>query len=300
MYMRTVAIGLAALSLAALGLGREAVAQVAAVDVNGVTLSYQVEGSGEPLVLIHGWALSRREWDGQVEALAEHYTVIRYDRRGFGESTGTPDLTADPADLKALLEALGHSRAHLLGHSQGAYVALTAAVRYPEMVSTLILFGQGELEGFGLPWDGPDAFPLEEWSELAIAHGVDSLKAIIAAMAETHMFPDRPDLAERTVRELASYRGLDLIAPETPSGLVEPAQVTELRAVLAPTLVLIGDREMPYAKILADALAYGITGAKKVVVPDGGHALNWEHPDRFVDEVLGFLAKSDGSEPAGG
>ena len=80
--------------------------------------------------------------------------VIRYDRRGFGESSGKPDFTADPADLKALLETLGHPRAHILGHSQGGGVALTFAVRYPEMVEGLILFGTGPPAGFGLALRG--------------------------------------------------------------------------------------------------------------------------------------------------
>jgi pimeloyl-ACP methyl ester carboxylesterase len=116
--------------------------------VNGVTLQYEIEGSGKPLVLIHGWAVHRGFWDGDVGRFAPHYMVIRYDRRGFGASSGKPDLTADPADLKALLETLGHRRATIMGHSQGAAVALTFAVRYPEMVDALILYGAGPPAGF--------------------------------------------------------------------------------------------------------------------------------------------------------
>jgi pimeloyl-ACP methyl ester carboxylesterase len=119
--------------------------------VNGVTLQYEIEGSGKPLVLIHGWAVHRGFWDGDEGRFAPHYTVIRYDRRGFGASSGKPDLTADPADLKALLETLGHRRATIMGHSQGAAVALTFAVRYPEMVDALILYGAGPPAGFGSP-----------------------------------------------------------------------------------------------------------------------------------------------------
>ncbi len=123
-------------------------AQAAEVHVNGVTLQYEIEGSGKPLVLIHGWAVHRGFWDGDVGRFAPHYMVIRYDRRGFGASSGKPDLTADPADLKALLETLGHRRATIMGHSQGAAVALTFAVRYPEMVDALILYGAGPPAGF--------------------------------------------------------------------------------------------------------------------------------------------------------
>ncbi len=271
---------------------RSVAGQAATVDVNGVSLRYEVEGNGKPLVLIHGWALSRSEWDGQVELLLPHYKVIRYDRRGFGESSGKPDFTADPADLKALLETLGHPRAHILGHSQGGGVALTFAVRYPEMVEGLILFGTGPPAGFGLAWDGADAFPFAEWTEIARTHGVDSLKEAMSSMA-ANMFPGRPDGARRARTELVSYRGLDLIDPAAPSNLVEPARVDELRTVRAPTLVIVGEYEMPYMQVVADALTYGITGAKKVVVPGGGHAVNWVEPERFVAEILRFLREAE-------
>ncbi len=125
--------------------------EAVSVQVNDVSLVYEIEGSGKPLVLIHGWAVHRGFWDGDVERFASRYTVIRYDRRGFGESSGKPDITADPADLEALLEMLGYPRVRIMGHSQGAIVALTFAVRYPEMVDALILFGAVPPDGFGLP-----------------------------------------------------------------------------------------------------------------------------------------------------
>ena len=267
--------------------------QAATVEVNGVSLRYEVEGSGKPLVLIHGWALSHTEWDGQVELLLPHYQVIRYDRRGFGESSGKPDMTADPADLKALLETLGHPRAHILGHSQGGAVALTFAVRYPDMVDGLILFGPGPpADGFGLPWDGADAFPWEEWAEIAGTYGIDSLKAAMSPLRDM-MFPGRPEAARRALQEAAAYQGLDLIDPPAPSNLVQPARIDELRKVRAPTLVIVGQYEMPYNQVWADALTYGITGAKKVVVPGGGHAVNWVEPERFVAEILRFLREAE-------
>ena len=269
-------------------------ARAGTADVNGVSLRYEVEGSGKPLVLIHGWALSRRAWDGVAELLAPHYQVIRYDRRGFGESSGKPDFTADPADLKALLEKLGHPRAHVLDHSGGGGVALTFAVRYPEMVDALILYGAVPPDGFGLPGDGEDAFPFAGWEEIARIHGIDSLReAISAPAAERYRAMGRPDLAQRVRLELARYQGLDLIAPGSQSNLVEPVRIDDLRAVRAPTLVLIGEDEMAYFKIVADALTYGITGARKVVIPGGSHGVHWAEPERFVAEILRFLREAE-------
>ena len=227
-------------------------ARAGTADVNGVSLRYEVEGSGKPLVLIHGWTLTRRAWDGVAELLARHYQVIRYDSRGYGESGGKADITADPADLKALLEKLGHPR------------------------------------------DGEDAFPFAEWEEIGRTHGIDSLReAISAPAAERYRAIGRPDVAQRYRLELERYQGLDMIAPGPPSNLVEPARIDELRSLRAPTLVLIGEHEMAYMKIVADALTYGITGARKVVIPGGRHGAHWPEPERFVAEVLRFLREAE-------
>jgi pimeloyl-ACP methyl ester carboxylesterase len=99
----------------------------------------EVQGSGPALVLIHGYAINSDYWDDQVPAFREKYRVIRYDRRGFGRSTG--DLTADPVDLEALLSHLGEQKAILLGHSAGTATALAFAVHFPERTAALILTG---------------------------------------------------------------------------------------------------------------------------------------------------------------
>jgi pimeloyl-ACP methyl ester carboxylesterase len=266
--------------------------QTGTAAVNGVSLPYEITGSGNPLVLIHGWAVHRGFWDTDVERLAQQHTVIRYDRRGFGESTGKPDLTADPADLKAMLESLGYSRAHIMGHSQGAAVALTFAVRYPEMVDALVLFGAPPPAGFGLP-PGGDGPPIAQWVAIGKAQGVDSLKMAIGAWA-ARQFGGAPDeMMQRGGALLDSYTGLDLIDPDPPLNLVEPARADELQAVKAPTLVIHGQYEMPYFRVVAHALTYGIPGARKAVIPGGGHTVNWPEPERFAAEVLRFLREAE-------
>lgn len=264
-------------------------AQAGIAEVNGVRLPYEIAGSGEPLVLIHGWAVDRGYWDGDVGRLAAHYRVIRYDRRGFGDATGKPDLTADAADLKALLEVLAIRRAHLLGHSQGTAVALTAAVRYPEIVDALILFGPGPPAGLQLP-SGRDPPPVAEWIATGKANGLDAMKAAIIAWA-TAAFGDPPDQMPRGRTPLDKYTGLDLLDPDPPLHLAEPARIDEVGTVRAPTLMLIGEREMPTPQIVADVLTHGIPDARKVVIAGGGHVVNWTEPERFAAEVLRFLRR---------
>lgn len=291
MKARSAVLGLLLLG-GALLLADSAHGQTGTAEANGVSLPYEITGSGKPLVLIHGWAVHMGFWDTDVEALARHYTVIRYDRRGFGGATGKPDLTADPADLEALLNELGIPRAHVMGHSQGAAVALTFALRYPEMVDGLVLFGAPPPEGFGLP-PGEDGPRFAEWAAIGKAHGVDSLKAAIGAWA-VQQFGDNPEeLMARAGPLMGPYTGLDLIDPDPPLNLVAPARIDELHLVGAPTLVLVGGREMPHTRLTADALTYGIPDAEEVVIPGGGHTVNWAEPERFAAEVVRFLRVVD-------
>lgn len=264
-------------------------AQSGTVEVNGVVLPYEIQGSGPPLVLIHGWAVNRAFWDLDVERLARQHTVIRYDRRGFGAATGKPDATADAADLKALLERLGYAKVHVMGHSAGAGVALTFAVRYPEMVDRLVLFGPGPLAGLDVSAAGAPPPPVGAWVEAARMHGVDSLRAGIARWAGARFGTMPPEGAALAQRMLATYSGADLLDPAPPSNLVRPAHADDLASARVPTLVILGEQEMPAMRIAADAITAGIPGARKVVIPGGGHVVNWAQPERFAAEVLAFL-----------
>ncbi len=288
MPIRIAIAGLLLLNVPLLSTQQTAQAQAASAQVNGVSLPYEIEGSGKPLVLVHGWAVHRAFWDDDVARLADRYMVIRYDRRGFGDATGKPDPTADPADLKALLDELGLTRVHIMGHSQGSGVALTFALRFPEMVDGLILFGPGRLPGLNLP-SGENDPPVAEWVAAARAYGIDSLHAAIGAWAAEWFGDLSPDMGQRARELLASYSGLDLIDPDPPSNLVQPARVDELSAVRAPTMIIHGEQDMPSIRITAQVLSYGIPGARTVVIPGGGHTVNWNEPERFAAEVLRFL-----------
>lgn len=145
-----------------------------------VELDYELAGEGPPLVLIHGWTHDLRSWDLQATALQPHFTVLRYDRRGWGGSGGHPDITLDPVDLDRLMEALELESAFVVGHSQGADVALRLALAHPERIAALGLYGSPPPAGFGVPFTGPDALPSPpEMASIVREGGVDSLGAVL-------------------------------------------------------------------------------------------------------------------------
>jgi pimeloyl-ACP methyl ester carboxylesterase len=221
--------------------------------------------------------------------------VIRYDRRGFGRSPGVPDLTADPADLDALLTLLGIQQAHVLGHSQGGPVALGLALNYPRRVKGLILFGSAPPLGFGLP-PGADSIPFGQLRLAARGAGVDSMWKILARHPiQAH---DRlsAEAAARIERIKRTYTAADLRNNDPPSMQTPPATAAQLSSIQAPTLVLTGDAEIPYLRVVAEALAYAIPNARRVVIPGGGHMVSLSQPAAFNAAVLDFLASVEEGE----
>jgi 3-oxoadipate enol-lactonase len=283
------------LSVLALGLAAPAAAtgQGRIAAINGERLYYEVTGEGPPIVLIHGWALNLRMWDLQVEALSRHFRVIRYDRRGFGQSSGSEDITWDPADLEVLLDQLGERQVHLLGQSQSWRVALQFARRHPDRVSSLILHGSTPPEGFGLPWTGADRAQFDVWASLAREQGLDAFRRALAAHPLMEVPAGRPDARARLAELLAAYRGGRIMSPTPPSGPVAPATMADLPRIGVPTLVVIGEREVPFLQIVAHSLAYYIPNARLAVVPGGGHMVNLIEPDAYNAAILEFLADVD-------
>lgn len=267
------------------------VAQEETVRVDGdVELAYELAGEGPPLVLIHGWTHDMRSWDLQTAALQRHFTVLRYDRRGWGGSEGHPDITMDPVDLDGLMEALDLESAFVVGHSQGADVALRFALAYPERVTALGLYGSPPPAGFGVPWTGPDAPPSPpEMASIVREGGVDSLGAVLFSGSLARGFEeDQPGL-ELATSMWDDNGGRDLEDPREPSNATPPPAFDRLGEIEIPTLVITGEVEMPYFQVVADALPFAIPDAERVTVPGGGHAVHMQEPERFTAELVRYF-----------
>jgi pimeloyl-ACP methyl ester carboxylesterase len=233
-------------------------------------------------------------WDPQVSALSRRFRVIRYDRRGFGKSTGNEDITWDADDVNALLDSLRIAKAHILGMSQGARVALQFARSHPDRVSSLILHGAPAPDGFGLPWSGPDRARFDEWATIAREQGLDAFRRAWSSHPLMAIPAGHAYAKARLAELLAAYRGGRFLSPASPSGAVAPITMDDLPRIGAPTLVLVGDKEVPFLQIVARALAYYLPNARLATVPGGGHMVNLIEPGRYNAAILAFLAGVDG------
>jgi pimeloyl-ACP methyl ester carboxylesterase len=256
--------------------------------VDEVSLHYQVTGNGPAVVLLHGWSHDSRSWDLLVPQLAADYQVIRYDRRGFGRSGDSPDGSSDPIDLRDLLDHLQVESAVVLGHSQGAGSALRFGLAFPNRTRALVLYGAKAPPGFGLPWNGPDAIP-SGLAKAAREEGLAAMRAKFEGHPILNGWVEGTPGLEIQLQMWEAYEARDLLLPRASSEATPPSDIKRLSEVVAPTLVITGEMEMPYFDIGSDAVAYGIPNAERVVVAGGGHSVHLQQPERFAGEIRRFL-----------
>lgn len=256
-------------------------------EVNGTTLYYEVQGTGEPLVLLQGANFDLRMWDEQFKLLADHYRVIRYDVRGFGRS-GPRDTAPYQAhkDLRALLDHLDVERAHMVGLSLGGRIALDFALESPDRVRSLVLAGPG-LSGF--EWDRNSfdwATPIVEAAQRG-----DSVHAAEIWLKSPYMAPamENPLLADR-LRALATENARVWVHADSEVPL-DPSAVNRLGSIRAPTLVLLGGRDVPDIRRIAALLREHIPHVEYVEFAGIGHVINLEASERFNQVVLEFLRR---------
>ncbi len=257
--------------------------------INGITMAYDDEGSGLPLLLIHGFPLCRRMWDPPLRAVVSAgYRVITPDLRGFGESD-SPDgpysmgLFAD--DLIGLLDYLGIDRAVVGGMSMGGYVLFNLLERYPERVRGACflttrataddeagkerrLFLAREVAKFG-PQVAADAFEKLLFAEESLAERPKLVNEVYGWMTSNDSRGIAGGLL--AMRERKDYS----------------SQLSTLR-VSALAIGAEGDKAAPpdYAR----AIAAGIHGCRLVIIPHAGHMANLENPGAFNAALLEFLA----------
>jgi 3-oxoadipate enol-lactonase len=266
----------------------------------GARLAYEVTGDGPAVVLVHGFGLDRRMWDPQAEHLAPRFRVVRYDCRGFGASgpfdPAVPYTHAD--DLVALLDHLALADAVLAGLSFGGRVALQAALAAPARVRGLVLL-DAVLDG--VPWDDESAAALDEVARQVRAGGVPAGRAAWLAHPLFAAARQRPDLARLLTAMVAGYPGQHWLGLD-PHRQVRPEPVEVLEQVAVPTLVAVGDRDVPGFREMSAVLARRIPGAQYHVIPGAGHMANLEQPAAVNELLTRFLAglpsPSAGAGPA--
>ena len=263
------------------------------IDVPGGRLFAMSEGAGPPIVLMHAAIADSRSWDAMVPGLVSAgFRVVRYDYRAFGRSTTDDVEFSNRADLLAVLDAFGISRAALVGNSRGGQIAVDTAIEFPERVVAVVGVGAG-LGGFeGQPT--PEELTIFDESERLESAAEPDVEAI--ADLDVRVWVDGPgqpvDRVDAAIREAVRAMDLPLYAPGRVRGrpiVLEPVANDRLGDLRCPVLAVAGGLDFSDVAQTALRLEAAAPHARAVLWPDVAHMIGMEAPDRLNALISDFL-----------
>ena len=265
------------------------------VQAGSITLNYDQQGSGEPLVLIPYLAADHACYAFQVADYSKHFTCIAVDLRGTGESdkpSGAYSTETLADDLAGLMQAIGVPKAHVYGLSLGAAAGMWLAAKYPDRVKSLSLHSG---------WPKSDAYirtVVQGWQVMAKAmNSVPELtiQGIFPWCFTPELYAQKPDY----IQGLAEFvRGrpkqpLDAFILQSDAVMAHDADA-QLGKIRAPTQMTFGRHDRVTSTRFADRLTNGIKGSELHIFDDCSHAPLYENVAAFNEKTLAFLRKSAG------
>jgi pimeloyl-ACP methyl ester carboxylesterase len=242
------------------------------IDIGAVKTWYDEQGEGDPLILLHGGLVSNETWGMQMPEFGARFRVVAPERRGHGR---TPDVEGPlsydemAADTIGFIEKIVGGPAHLVGWSDGGIVGLLVAIARPDLVRKLVAIGAN--------YD-TDGIPLELQEGLGATTADSEDMAMPRAMHQAAS-PDGPEGWN------VLYEKFQVMAHTQPHITVE-----ELGRISAPTLVLVGDDDLPTLEHTA-SLYRSIPNSELAVVPGASHFVAMEKPDVLNRLIIDFLEK---------
>ena len=254
---------------------------------DGARLHYDLSGdqAGEPIVFVHGFSLDRRVWDDQLPAFGTVHRVLRYDARGFGRSSPPTGEYAHADDLRALVDHLGLGPVHLVGLSMGGGIAAGFALAHPDATRSLVLV-DAAIPGYR--WSPAFGALFPALRQVAHERGVAAARELWLASDLFAPARERAAVAAKLEAIVADYSGWHWLH-RNPERAEAPSALDRIDRVEAPTLLVVGERDLPDFHDVADRIAARLPGAERVLISGAGHVPNMEEPDRFDAAVLAFL-----------
>lgn len=259
------------------------------VTVDGIRIHYVEAGSREPaLLFLHAFPLDDRMWEPQLVHFGTSRRVVAPDLMGFGRSDAPDHPDAYRMEVHAdqvaeLIEALGLAPVVLVGLSMGGYVAFSLLRRHRELLAGLVLADTRAAT------DSPEVLErrTKQQGQIAESGKADVIDALIKGLLSESTLADRPDVVD-TVRRLMD---------QPPAGFVggleamkrRPDAVEELAGIDLPTLVLVGEHDVPSPPDVAASMAERLPNARLEVLPGAGHLSNIEASENFNRALDSFL-----------
>ncbi len=257
---------------------------------DGTRIVYLEGGSGEPLVLVHGFGADKDNFTRVARYLTPHYRVIAPDLVGFGESTHLPDAdyryAAQAERVHAFAQALGLARVHLGGNSMGGGIVMSYAAQHPQEVASLWL-----IDAAGIP-----EAPPSELAKILTAGGRNPLmieKEDDFPALLTFAMSDPPYLPRSVMDVLARERIANQALERKVFAQIATDSVSaSIKGLATPTLIVWGDEDRALSVGTVPVLQALLPGAQAIVMPHIGHAPMIERPQRSAEDYLRFRAQA--------
>ena len=265
------------------------------VQANGIDINYEVQGEGEPLVLIPYLAADQACYAFQVAEYAKHFRCFSVDLRGAGlsgkpDGTYTTELLAD--DVAAFMQAAGLGRAHVFGLSLGAAAGMWLAAKHPDRVKSLSLHSA---------WPASDPFlraVVEGWQVMAEGLGSVTemvIRGIFPWCFTPELYAARPEYIDSLADFVRSrpMPPVDAFLRQSGAVLAHDARAV-LGSIQAPTLLTFGRHDMVTSTRFAEPLSSAIPDTEMIVFEDCAHAPIYENVEDFNHRTLAFLQRHSG------
>jgi pimeloyl-ACP methyl ester carboxylesterase len=253
------------------------------VTIDDKKLAVEIEGSGEPVIMMHGLGGTTNVWGAQAKALAARFTSIRFDLEGSGRSPAVSSLSVQGwvQDLDALMRSLGIASARIVAHSLGTLIAQHFAAAHPERVSRLTLLGINRA-----PQDERRQ-ALRDRAAKVRSEGLEAIvDNVVSAGTSQHARADNP-LLEHFARELVLRQPAEGYARSCEA--VAGSKTADISRIRCPVLLIAGDEDSVSPPKTSETVAPTLADAKLVVLEKCGHWMPIERPHEVTRALLAFL-----------
>jgi pimeloyl-ACP methyl ester carboxylesterase len=264
-------------------------AEIKTVPVGDITIAYKETGSGEPLILIMGYAGTMDMWDTRmVNQLAQQYRVIVFDNRGMGHSTSSDrefSIRLFANDTAGLMDALGTKKAHVMGWSMGTFIAQELILNYPEKVDKLILYAATPGGEEAVPPAAPVIAALTNTTGTDRERG----ERLFGVLFPPAWLKENPDPSTYFPRITETSPAGD-VQRQDAAILAWNGTYSRLPAIQQPLLLLAGEQDVIAPPGNSLIIAGQVPQSWVVRIRGSGHGLMYQYPDECASIVLTFLA----------
>ncbi len=273
-------------------------------DVNGIKICYEIQGEGDPVILVHGFGVKKEVWMCQYGPLSEKFKVIRFDNRGAGESDHPDELFTMEmlaGDIRGLMDALNIEKTHVVAWSLGGMFAQHFAIKYPERLNKLVLINT-------LPnWPGGDEAGITMYvdSQLASikAYQEDPIKAFFerAPMGYSRKF--KKEMQEDTKKKFHGLFSVEDYAQMKTSNIPTPKDIEnqanalkyhdvidQLHLIKNETLIITADKDRQTPMSRNQLIHEKIPNSKIIVIHGAGHDSPLEKAPEINKHIIDFLS----------